>query len=67
MGPQGQFLCAPRLDDLACAFGCLEGFLQAGENDAINVYALFDNEEVGSATRQGAGSTLLRDTLRAVA
>ena len=67
VGTQGQFLCAPRLDDLACAFGCLEGFLQAGENDAINVYALFDNEEVGSATRQGAGSTLLATVLQRIA
>ena len=67
VGTQGQFLCAPRLDDLACAFGCLEGFLQAGENDAINVYALFANEEVGSATRQGAGSTLLATVLQRIA
>ena len=67
VGTQGQFLCAPRLDDLACAFGCLEGFLQAGANDAINVYALFDNEEVGSATRQGAGSTLLATVLQRIA
>ena len=67
VGTQGQFLCAPRLDDLACAFGCLEGFLQAGENDAVNVYALFDNEEVGSATRQGAGSTLLATVLQRIA
>ena len=67
VGTQGQFLCAPRLDDLACAFGCLEGFLHAGENDAVNVYALFDNEEVGSATRQGAGSTLLATVLQRIA
>ena len=67
VGTQGQFLCAPRLDDLACAFGCLEGFLQAEANDAVNVYALFDNEEVGSATRQGAGSTLLATVLQRIA
>ena len=67
VGTQGQFLCAPRLDDLACAFGCLEGFLQAEVNDAVNVYALFDNEEVGSATRQGAGSTLLATVLQRIA
>ena len=67
VGTQGQFLCAPRLDDLACAFGCLEGFLSAGESDAVAVYALFDNEEVGSATRQGAGSTLLSSVLQRIA
>ena len=67
VGTQGQFLCAPRLDDLACAFGCLEGFLHAGENDAVNVYALFDNEEVGSATKQGAASQFFASALQRVA
>ena len=67
VGAQQEFLCAPRIDDLACAFGCLEGFLTAGESDAIAVYCLFDNEEVGSATRQGAASTLLQSALRRAA
>ena len=67
LGANRELLMAPRLDDLACAFGCLEGYLESGESDAIAVYCLFDNEEVGSATKQGAASTLLRDTLRRAA
>ena len=66
VGDQEQFLCSPRLDDLACAFGCLAGFLSAGDSEAAAVYCLFDNEEVGSSTKQGAASSVLRDTLRRI-
>lgn len=66
VGAQEEFLCSPRLDDLSCAFGCLEGFLSAGDSEAAAVYCLFDNEEVGSATKQGAASLVLRDTLRRI-
>ncbi len=66
-GADSAFVTSPRLDDLACVFGCLQGFLNAGDNSAINVLCVFDNEETGSETKQGAGSTLLRDTMRTVA
>ena len=62
-GAGEQFLSAPRLDDLQCAFGCLQGFLTAQTGGNLPVYCLFDSEEVGSGTRQGAGSTFLEDTL----
>ena len=63
-GPAGEFLSAPRLDDLACVFACTQGFLAARETTAIPVLCVFDNEEIGSSTRQGAASPFLRDTLR---
>ena len=62
----GGFVSAPRLDDLQCAFAALEGFLNAGPSDSLPVYCLFDNEEVGSQTKQGAASTFLKDVLRRV-
>ena len=62
-GPAGEFLSAPRLDDLACVFACTQGFLTAHETTAIPVLCVFDNEEIGSETKQGAMSTLLADTL----
>ncbi len=62
-GAQGEFLSAPRLDDLQCAFASIEAFLSAADGDSIPVHCVFDNEEVGSGTRQGAASTLLLDTL----
>ena len=67
LGVKGQFIASPRIDDLGCAFGCLDGFLSAAESDAVAVYCLFDNEEVGSATKQGGASTLLQTVLQRVA
>ncbi|WP_239286622.1 M18 family aminopeptidase [Collinsella sp. An307] len=65
-GAAREFVSAPRLDDLMCAYTALEGFLGASAPSSINVYALFDNEEVGSNTKQGAMSTLLKDTLQRI-
>ena len=62
-GDGGVFLSSPRLDDLQCAFASLQGFLESRESAAIPVHAVFDNEEIGSSTRQGAASPFLRDTL----
>ena len=66
LGADGEFILCPRLDDLQCAFGLLTGFLHAETPKAMPVLCLFDNEEVGSQTRQGAMSTFLYDTLRRV-
>ena len=60
----GEYISAPRLDDLQCAFSSLTAFLAAGESRSIPVCCIFDNEEVGSETKQGAASNFLRDTLR---
>ena len=60
------FISSPRLDDLQCAFCALEGFLAADTSASAPVYALFDNEEVGSGTKQGAASTFLSDVLSRV-
>lgn len=62
-GAKQEFLSVGRLDDLQCAFASLKGFLQAEEGDSLPVHCVFDNEEVGSGTKQGAASTFLYDTL----
>ncbi len=62
-GAENEFLCSPRLDDLQCGFADLQGFLRARESSAVPVFALFDNEEVGSMTKQGAAGTFLQDIL----
>ena len=56
-----EFISSQHLDDLQCAFTSLKGFLAGGNDQSINVLACFDNEEVGSGTKQGAASTLLYD------
>ena len=67
VGSDGEFISAPRLDDLACAWTSLTAFLEARPSDHVDVYCLFDNEEVGSGGKQGAGSTLLIEALRRIA
>ena len=59
----GPYISAPRLDDLQCAFAALEAFLAAKESGSAPVLCIFDNEEVGSQTKQGAASTFLFDVL----
>ena len=63
----GDFITSPRLDDLQCAYASLAAFLKSKNEKSAAVYALFDNEEVGSETKQGAASTFLFDTLSRVA
>ena len=66
-GADSSFVSAPRLDDLQCAFAAFRGYTMGAKEQHISVYALFDNEEVGSGTRQGAGGTFLHDTLVRIA
>ncbi len=66
-GPKGEFCSAPRLDDLASAFAGLSAITENPVSaDAVNVLAIFDNEEVGSLTAQGADSTFLYDVLQRI-
>ena len=65
MGLNGEYFMSGRIDDLECAYTTLWGFLQGrGEEEGRgDIWVMFDNEEVGSNTKQGAMSTLLADTL----
>lgn len=65
-GANEEFISSPKLDDLQCAFTSLKGFLSGQNENAVQVYAVFDNEEVGSLTKQGAESTFLADTLKRI-
>jgi len=62
-GIDQEFISAPALDDLECAWCCAQGFLNAGESESIPVLCVFDNEEVGSSSNQGADSNLLEGLL----
>ena len=67
LGAEEEFILCPRLDDLQCVYGLLQGFLGAEPKEGtMPLLALFDNEEIGSETRQGAMSTFLQDTLRRI-
>ena len=58
-GLEEEYISSAALDDLACAWLCTQGFLKATESDSIPVLCVFDNEEVGSSSLQGADSDLL--------
>lgn len=62
-GENNEFFSSGKIDDLECAFTSLKGFLKGNHPDTVQVLAVFDNEEVGSGTKQGAKSTFLFDTL----
>ncbi len=62
-GLEEEYLSAPALDDLSSVWCCTQGFLQAQDSASIPVLCVFDSEEVGSATTQGAASDLLETVL----
>jgi aspartyl aminopeptidase len=69
-GAEDAFFSAPRIDNLMCAYGTLRGFLDATpakDDSMVSVYAVFDNEETGSSTKQGAGALIFRDVLERIA
>jgi len=67
IGINDELVLAPRIDDLGCVYASLRAFLDAPESKNVSVLAVFDNEEVGSETKQGAASTFLDMTLGAIA
>ncbi len=62
-GAEDEFVSSAKLDDLQCAYSTLTGFIKGSKKKHISLCCVFDNEEVGSGTRQGAGSTFLYDVL----
>ncbi len=67
VGAKKEFIMAPQIDNLECSYALLKSLLNSNpKNNSINVMVLFDNEEIGSRTRQGAGSMLLHDTLERI-
>ncbi len=66
IGANSEYISSPRLDDLECAYASLSAFLSETNSNSASVYCVFDNEEVGSGTKQGADSTLLYDVLRRI-
>lgn len=65
-GAEEKFFSCGRIDDLECAYTSMQAFFKAKTKKHINVCAVFDNEEVGSGSKQGADSTFLRDTLNRI-
>lgn len=66
-GVHDEFISSGRLDDLSMCYAGLDALLAAGESDRTQVLAIFDNEETGSQTKQGAGSPFLASVLKRIA
>ena len=66
-GLHGELISSGRLDDLSMCHAALEALLLSGESDTTKVMAIFDNEETGSQTKQGAGSPFLASILQRIA
>lgn len=67
-GVNGEYFQSGRIDDLSMAFAGLEAMMNASDNASAStrVLAIFDNEETGSGTKQGAHSPVLRDLLQRI-
>ena len=66
-GAHGEYISSPHLDDVQCAYASIRALVEGGHRDSISVCSVFDNEEVGSDTKQGAASGFLKDTLARLA
>ena len=66
-GAHDEFISSGRLDDLSMCFAGLEALLASKDDTTTKVLAIFDNEETGSLTKQGAGSPFLATMLRRIA
>ena len=66
-GANREFFSAGRLDDLECAYTSMRALVESSGSEHISVCCVFDNEEVGSTTKQGANSTFLADVIQRIA
>lgn len=62
-GAENELFSSAQIDDLQCAYCAIQALIAAKDGASIKVSALFDNEEVGSGTRQGALSDFLCDVV----
>lgn len=65
-GAENELILAPRIDDLASVYTALEAFIAAPDTDSVPMLCIFDHEEIGSATKEGAASDMLSELLSAI-
>ena len=65
-GLNNEFFSSPKIDDLQCAYSAFKAILDSKPSDRIAIISLFDNEEVGSGTRQGALSDFLTSIMERI-
>ncbi len=65
-GLDNEFFSAPKIDDLMCAYSSIQGLINAKNGKNISIAALFDNEETGSGTKQGALSDFMKSAIKRI-
>ena len=66
LGVNNELILSPRIDDLSCSYAALESFLDNDNSNNINILCIFNSEEIGSLTKEGADSSFLMDTLKRI-
>ena len=65
-GSDDEFIGSSRLDDQECVWCSLKGFVESENNEYVKMLCIFDNEEVGSRTKQGADSDFLYSLIQRI-
>ena len=66
IGVNNEMILSPRIDDLTCTYANIMGFIESNNDNNINVMCIFNSEEVGSLTMEGADSSFLMDILKRI-
>lgn len=66
IGKNKEMIVSPRIDDLSCTFAALKSFIDSKNKNNINVLCIFNSEEIGSMTKEGADSSFLMDILKRI-
>ncbi len=66
VGLYDEFFSTGRIDNLGMAYPSIDALVNSGQSDFVQMAAVFDNEEVGSGTAQGAGSPFLQDCIQRI-
>ena len=66
LGFKGEFISAPRLDNITSVKACIEGIISDKRKQGLDIVVLFDNEEVGSRTKQGGASNILSNVMERI-
>ena len=66
IGNNKEMILSPRTDDLTCTYAAFQSFIESNNEENINIMCIFNSEEIGSLTKEGADSSFLMDTLKRI-
>ena len=66
IGKNKEMILSPRIDDITCTFAAFKSFIESKNDNNINIMCIFNSEEIGSMTKEGADSSFLMDILKRI-